>query len=186
MKKIILYTIIAAALFTSCTTTVPVTSKIAFDSAVAGVQEDLSTKGYTPSGVQNSTQNNVYVSGVSYSRYNGYGTAMSNDYRHTDTYTFTNDSTGNTMNYSVQYGYKKTSDDRLYYVTDVRVVGCETSNPKEYTDVCGPNSKIVSLNDLQKDTKVEVYDAVGTTSLIIILSSLSAIVTYVALMSGTH
>ena len=147
-------------LFCGCYSTHNVTSYSDHYSEILKTRSALSDMGYELSGEDTRTDNNVYVSAVSYSTQTGYGSAMNNKYVTTDRYTFTNKD-GNTMSYCVSYELYR-SYDSILYVTNVSVPQCETSNPKDYTKLCGYSSPIRDVTQLPQNTPVKIYDSVGT------------------------
>ena len=105
---------------------------------------------------------------------------MENNFVTQDTYRFS-DADGNTMNYSVSYSAKQTSDG-IPYVENLELCGCETSNPKDYERLCGNNSVVKQINDVPKDQKVEKLNVMNTTLAITgITLGLSLIISLIAL-----
>lgn len=146
--------------FTSCMDTYYVTKKSTFDKAIRSVQSQMAVQGFSSTGSNSNTRNETVVTGVSYSKYTGYGSAMANNYITQDTYRFA-DSLGNTMNYSVSYQAKQTKEG-IPYVENVELCGCETSNPKDYERLCGNGSYIKSINNVPKDLTIEEMNVVNT------------------------
>lgn len=146
---------------TSCMDTYYVTKKTTFDSAIQTVQTDMAQKGFNYTGTLSNTRNETVVTGTSYSKYTGYGTAMANNYITQDTYRFS-DSLGNTMNYTISYQVEETKKG-VQYVDNVAVCGCETSTPSDYVKLCGKEAKLYQLNDLPKDQKIEEVNTLKTT-----------------------
>ena len=147
--------IICCVSFSSCYTTHSVISKTSLDETIDNVDIELRSRGYYLIGTSTDTKNEVTVTGQSYSKYSGYGTRMDNNYITSDTYRFA-DTLGNSMNYTVSYQLKKS--DGFYFVTNLQVKGCETSNPKEYRNLCGSKSPIKLITNLSPDESVEVFD----------------------------
>ena len=147
--------------FTSCMDTYYVTKKSTFDTAIQSVQSQMATHGFSSTGSNTNTRNEAVVTGVSYSKYSGYGSAMANNFITQDTYRFA-DSLGNTMNYSVSYQAKQTNEG-IPYVENIELCGCETSNPKDYDRLCGNDSFVKSINNVPKDQKVEEMNVINTT-----------------------
>ena len=121
----------------------------------------------------------VTVTGQSYSKYSGYGTLMGNNYITSDTYRFA-DTLGNSMDYTVSYQLK--NSDGFYYVTDLQVKGCETSNVREYGNLCGPTSPTKTITNLSPDTSVSLFDANKTYILIGVLALIGCIPVYAIIM----
>lgn len=165
--------ILALLCLSSCTTTYHVTSKASLDKALDNIAIELSNKGYYPAGTSTDTKNEVTVTGQSYSKYSGYGTLMGNNYITSDTYRFA-DTNGNSMNYTVSYQLK--NNNGFLYVTDLQIKGCETSNVKEYTNLCGSASPTKIIDSLPKDSSVNLYDNDKTYVLVGVVGVLALIV----------
>lgn len=126
----------AVAIFaTSCTTTIPVVSKSALESTVIEVGNQLFDNGYTMTGISEETKNEVSVTGTSYSKYTGYGSAMANNYWQYNKYMYS-DSLDNDVSFSIKYQLKKDDNGKLY-VQDLEMINCEAS--KDYNAICGGN-----------------------------------------------
>ena len=165
--------IICCFIFSSCYTTHSVISKTSLDRTIDSVTIELRNKSYYPTGTSTDTKNEVTVTGQSYSKYSGYGTRLDNNYTTSDTYRFA-DTLGNTMNYTVSYQLK--NKDGFFYVTDLQVKGCETSNPKEYEKLCGKDSPIKwKITNLSPDESVEVFDYLKTLAIASIIGSIGSI-----------
>lgn len=160
-KMLFFFLLLSVFVITSCTDTFYMTKKTTFDNAIRTVQAQMSEQGYFLNGTSSNTRNETVVTGVSYSRYTGYGTAMDNNFITQDNYQFT-DTLGNTMSFSVSYMAKQT-DDGIPYVEDLELCGCETSNPKYYETLCGNESIVKQINDVPKDQKVEKVNVMNTT-----------------------
>lgn len=164
---------------TSCTTTYSVMSKASLDKALDNVAIELRSRGYYPAGTSTDTKNEVTVTGQSYSKYTGYGTRMDNNYITSDTYRFA-DTIGNTMNYTVSYQLRNNGS--FVYVTDLQVKGCETSNVKEYANLCGSSTPIRIIENLPPDSSIELYDENKTYVLLGVLALLACIPIYAMLL----
>ncbi len=149
----------------SCMDTYYVTKKSTFDDGVESVRSQMADRGFNSTGKKTNTRNETVVSGVSYSQYTGYGTAMANNFITEDTHSFA-DSLGNTMNYSVSYQAKQTQEG-IQYVENLELCGCEASNPKEYEKLCGDDSPVKQINELPKDQKIEKMNVVNTSLAIV-------------------
>ena len=166
--------------FTSCMDTFYATKQSTFEKALTSVQTQMNNDGYEVVGSNSETKNNVYVSATSYSRYTGYGSKMENNFVTQDTYRFA-DEEGNTMNYSVSYSAKQTSDG-VPYIQDIEVCGCETSNPKDYERLCGHESLVKQINNLPKDQELKQVNVANTTLAITgITIGLTLLITLIAL-----
>lgn len=161
MRKLWLFFSLAVVLgMTSCMDTFYVTQRTTFDAAIKSVQSQMANRGYYLNGSSTNTRNEAVVTDVSYSRYSGYGTAMANVFITQDTYRFA-DSLGNTINYSVSYQAKQTKEG-TQFVENVELCGCETSDPKEYEQLCVQEVKLKQLNDLPKDQKIRIPNVTNT------------------------
>lgn len=162
MRKLhLLFLLVVMFSMTSCMDTYYVTKKTTFDNAINSVQSQMANQGFNSTGSNTNTRNETVVTGTSYSRYTGYGTAMANNFITQDTYRFA-DTLGNTMNYSVTYSAKQTTDG-IPYVENLELCGCETSNPKDYERLCGNESVVKQINAVPKDQKVEKLNVMKTT-----------------------
>lgn len=158
-------------LMTSCTTTKQTISADSYLREIETVNESLESMGYSLYGTSSDQKNEVYVSAISYNSQTGYGSAMNNDYYWYDTYRFA-DSANNTASYQVKYKYGKDDRDKLY-VTNVSVVGCDCSNKKDYSTICGEYGAINNLNHLKSD-QISVFNDSGATAVLVTCSILAA------------
>ena len=120
---------------------------------------ELQKMGYYPAGNNTDTKNEVTVTAHTYSDKTGYSNRMDNYYITNDTYHFA-DTLGNTMDYSISYQLNHKGD--FYFVRDLQVNGCKTSNVKDYNRLCGSNSPTKTINTLPLDSQVELYDETKT------------------------
>lgn len=136
MKKTTLCLMFALlALLTSCRTSEKVRSTTSYKKAVAEAQRELATDGYLL-----------------------YDTKQSSDIdgtRH-DIYKL-KDTLGNTMEYNVTYNVK--NDDDIYYVENVQVGGCVTTDGKNYEKLCGIESPVNKIEKLEYDKKISHVSA---------------------------
>lgn len=123
------------------------------------IQDDLGNLGYTLSGQKSEQKNEVSVSGVSYSRYWGYGSAMKNNYWTYSEYSFM-DTLNNDVTYTLKY--QEVED----YVDAVELIGC--SARKNYNEICGSGgvvrTRIEEMNS-HPDATLTEYNA-GTTAVV--------------------
>lgn len=169
MKKLSLLLIITLTL-TSCTSTINVTSFGQYNRNIETVKSDLVGKGYTLSGHNQESSSNTVVTGVSYSTYTGYGTAMDNDHYTYDTYTFSN-ANGDFAEISLKYRGRYSSYSDMNYMQTVELLGCKTSKSSDYNKICGYDSAVKPyLSNMYKDANVEVYDENKTYLLILLLT----------------
>ena len=174
MRKYYLLFLFVLFGMTSCMDTYYVTSKATFDNAIRTVQTQMEERGFNLNGTNTITRNEPVVTGVSSSE-SGFGTAWANNYFTQDTYRFS-DSLGNTMNYSVIYKAYQT-DEGDSYVVYPEVCGCETSNPKDYDNMCGEESVVKQINNLPKDQTVNKVNLVNTSLAVTgVLAGLSLVI----------
>lgn len=169
MKKLSLLLIISLTI-ASCTSTMNVTSFEQYNRNIESVKSDLASKGYTLSGQNQESSSNTVVTGVSYSTYTGYGTAMDNDHYTYDTYTFSN-TNGDFAEISLKYRGRYSSYSDMNYMQTVELLGCKTSKSSDYNKICGYDSAVKPyLSNMYKDANVEVYDENKTYLLILLLT----------------
>lgn len=165
MKRILSNTVayvLGMLLLASCTTSRPTISEKTFYRELDAVNQSIDSLGYRLSGSYSDVINEVYVSDTYFSSETGYSAEMKNDYNWYDTYRFT-DSVGNTVSYQIKYKGKGAQDARgVYYVSDVRLVGCDCSNTKDYKSVCGPGGATNRLNLIQNDQVSTFKNVAGT------------------------
>lgn len=157
-KKLLLGAMVFAlgmTFLSSCTTTRQTISTKNYLYTVGSVNYAIESLGYNLSGTSSDQKNEVYVAAISYSTETGYGSAMNNDYYWYDTYRFT-DSVNNTASYQVKYKYSK-DDKGGYYVSNVSLAGCDCSNPKDYSKICGYDGVAKQLNYIEND-QVSTFD----------------------------
>ena len=146
----------------SCTISRPTISEKSFYRELDNVNQSIELLGYSLSGSYSDLINDVYVSDTYFSSETGYSTEMKNDYYWYDTYRFT-DSIGNNVSYQIKYKGKSAQDSRgVYYVSDVRLVGCDCSNTKDYKAVCGPGGATNRLNLIENDQVSTFRNDAGT------------------------
>lgn len=163
MKKIntVLFLFVMAVFFTSCSTTLPVVTQTALDRTLSEINSDLSDYGYEMSGASNESKNEVSVSGVSYSRWTGYGSAMKNNYWQYDEYTYV-DSLNNNVSFTIKYQRNKDVDGRPY-LQSLEMTNCYSN--KNYNTMCGKDGivrgKIENLAN-NPDASIEVENKEAT------------------------
>lgn len=155
----------------SCTTTKMAISTNRINATNNEIEKKLNESGWEASGSQQNNTNEIFVSGVSYSQYSGYGSALSNNYMQNITYLFT-DTNNNTMEYTLQYKLEVDRNNTMY--TDhVSITNCKAS--RNYNEICGVNGLVpLQINALNNNPtqEVVVYDrnksiTLGTTISII-------------------
>lgn len=168
-------------MFSSCTTTHTVTSKITFENAKNIIETNLNQNGYNLNGESHDEKNELVSTGVSYSKYSGYGSAISNDYYQFDTYKFC-DTAGNTMDYTVKYKVG-IADEGYNYVDYIQVVGCNTSKSSDYDKLCNGNySPSRTFSNLPKDSHKTTTDANATYTAITVITILALIASCIPLL----
>lgn len=155
--------LLSGIILSSCSVSYQVVSKKDFDDAVLGVKNELEKQGYFQSGSSTDSKNLLQVEATSFSKSAGYGSKLTNDYVIIDSYRFMKDD-GNTLNYSVSY--KPNVRNGVAFVSDVSIVGCETSLAKNYETLCGENSSVKKLESIPRNTQLKVTDALGTSLVI--------------------
>ena len=171
---ILMYVCVLALMLSGCTETVYVTSANQFVRSLNEIDSTLAEKGFVKTGEDNSNKNNLYVAGVSYSVYTGYGTALGNDYVYSYGSRYT-DEKGNTINYTLDYRMDKVFDDNeSIYVYGVSVKGCSVSNPKDYTPICTQTVE-PKVSSLPQDMPVSIYNSERTWGLVSILTVISIV-----------
>ncbi len=133
--------VVATVLMSSCYTAISAITYADLNKGINNVGSQLSEIGYYQSGHSYNTDNDIYVSG-----YSGTQAVLDNDFVTKNRYTFTNRE-GNTLSFDVSYklGVGKIDDSNIYYITDLTVPRCETSNSQDYNQLCGNNSPIYSI-----------------------------------------
>ncbi len=160
----------------SCTVPYQVVSKKTFDEAVLDVNNELAGQGYYQSGVYTDSKNLLQVEATSFSKTAGYGTKLTNDYVIIDSYCFMKDD-GNTLNYSISY--KPSVRGGIVCISDVSIVGCETSLAKNFNTLCGEKSSVKKLESIPKNTQIKVPDHLGTA---VLVTAVGAFISFFAYM----
>ena len=160
MKKyLIIYLAFCAFLMTGCYSTVNVTSKERFDNTISSTTEKLNQMGYRKTGASTGKNTDITRSeGFVYMPNVGvlpYSNAKKNETT-IDNYSFVN-SNGEMLNYSVAYELKK-SHDSIMYVENVNILGCHTNSPDNFELLCGDNSPIMQISQMENVDNVSVYN----------------------------
>lgn len=125
MKKIL--SILALVfLLSGCKTTYLVISKESLDREVNNVDLELESRGYIHSSSRQEGDEYIF---------------------------FYSDSLGRTIEYTLFYKLDIEEHEGLYYVTDLEVRECNSSNPVE----CAKNSQIRNIEELTADSSIQVY-----------------------------
>lgn len=146
-------------MLTSCYTTTNVISKQTFDNAIKETENSINQMGFYKNSESTATNSNVtstsgiiYMPNVGYIPYHD----EKKDETTIDNYSYT-DTLGNTVNYSIAYKLKESSDNILY-IENPNIVSRTTSNPNQYDKFFGPDSPIEKLKDIPKSDSVSLYD----------------------------
>ena len=141
---------IAASFLTGCVAPKQVTSLPAYNSAVNTVVAGIEGEGYMFVGNNHDTRNERRHQVARMEGDNTNSDWIPNDIVNIDTYSFA-DGEGNTMSFTVQYRGGIDHMNSTFYYTDVKIVGCSTSNSKDYERLCGDRSPIRMLDTICKD-----------------------------------
>lgn len=154
MMKTALITLAAVILFVSCTGTKQVTSAPTFNNTVDEVVAAIEDQGYTFTAKKHDHRNERRHPVSHIEGDNTYSDWMPNDLINIDTYCFV-DSTGNTMQFEVQYRLGVNHQSGEVYYNEVQTVGCATSNPEHFESLCGDRSPVRLLDTIRKDMTVK-------------------------------
>lgn len=153
MRKTVI-AIVAGFLLSGCVGPMFVTSVPAYDGTVDSVVAGIESKGYRYIGKKHDTRNERRQEVAHMDGDNSYSDWIPNEIVNLDTYSFA-DSVGNTMSLSVQYRGGVDHTNGTFYYFDVKVVGCSTSNTKDYEPLCGVQSPVWLLDNIKKDLTVK-------------------------------
>lgn len=159
--KIICLLAISATL-ASCTTTRYGMARATLDNAIEDIKEEYSGKGFYLTSELTGQAISTQVSNTRDARNSIYSADNAN--AKADVYSF-QDTAGNTLKFTI--AYNEALQDKTMYLLDVSTIGCETSNPKDYTTLCGKNSPVGKIKQIPQDKEVVVGDAAGTEKLAI-------------------
>ncbi len=152
MKKMMLASVAAIA-FTACVGPMQVTSIPAYNSTIDKVVAGIEKGGYNYVGMNHDTRNERRHEVAHMEGDNTYSDWIPNDQLNLDTYRFV-DTAGNTMQFEVQYRGGVDHTNGTFYYTDAQVVGCSTSNSKDFERLCGDRSPIRMLDTIPTDMTV--------------------------------
>lgn len=153
MKKILMAGVMALIL-TACVGPMHVTSVPAYNNTINMVVAGIESEGYKLVGNNHDTRNERRHEVAHMEGDNTYSDWIPNDMVNIDTYSFAN-TAGNTMSFIVQYKGGMDHTNGTFYYTDVKVVGCSTSNKQDNERLCGEHSPVWSLDTIQKDMTVK-------------------------------
>ena len=159
MRKMLLL-IGVSVLFSSCMSTIDVTSRNAYNNAIEQAKGELAEMGYVMVGIDSENRTSVEVGETVKYAYQGatagYSQRMDNVKYVYETYYFKDDN-GNELSFKTVL---KPQDEILLKVS---MEGCKTSNPKEYAKLCGYGSPIKKhVSNLKPDTTMKVPDMANT------------------------
>ncbi len=153
MKKLLMASVVAIAL-TACVGPMHVTSVPAYNNTINMVVAGIEGEGYKLVGNNHDTRNERRHEVAHMEGDNTYSGWIPNDMVNIDTYSFA-DAEGNTMNFTVQYKGGIDHTGGTFYYTDVKVVGCSTSNKQDNERLCGEHSPVWTLDTIQQDMTVK-------------------------------
>ena len=153
MKKILMAGVMALVL-TACVGPMYVTSITVYNSTIDKVVAGIENEGYKYVGMNHDTRNERRHEVAHMEGDNTYSAWIPNDIVNLNTYSFA-DGKGNTMNFTVQYKGGVDHTNSTFYINEVKVVGCSTSNKKDYERLCGEQSPVWTLDTIQKDKTVK-------------------------------
>ena len=162
-KTAIICLAFSSLLLTGCYSTINVTSKARLDNAIVSAERSLKQMGYKKTGI--TTGNNTEITrseGFIYMQNVGVIPYSEEEKNVTtiDNYSYADDN-GNTLSYSIAYE-SKVSHEKIWYVENVRLVGCSTNNPDNYEQLCTDKSPILQIVETGKPDKVTIYNETGT------------------------
>lgn len=142
-----------ALALTGCAGPMYVTSITVYNSTIDKVVAGIESEGYNYVGMNHDTRNERRHEVAHMEGDNTYSAWIPNDIVNVDTYNFA-DSAGNTMQCQVQFKGGLDHTNSTFYINEVSVVGCSTSNKKDYERLCGEQSPVWTLDTIQKDMTV--------------------------------
>ena len=153
MKKILMAGVVVLA-FTACVGPMYVTSVPTYNSSVDKIVADIKESGYNYVGMNHDTRNERRHEVAHMEGDYTYSAWIPNDKVNINTYRFV-DNAGNTMQFQVQFKGGLDHTNSTFYINEVSVVGCSTSNKKDYERLCGEQSPVWTLDTIQKDKTVK-------------------------------
>lgn len=153
MKKILMVGVMALVL-TACVGPMHVTSITVYNSTIDKVVAGIENEGYNYVGMNHDTRNERRHEIAHMEGDNTYSAWIPNDKVNINTYRFV-DNAGNTMQFQVQFKGGLDHTNSTFYINEVKVVGCSTSNKKDYERLCGEQSPVWTLDTIQKDKTVK-------------------------------
>lgn len=143
-----------ALALTGCVGPMYVTSITVYNSTIDKVVAGIESEGYKYVGMNHDTRNERRHEVAHMEGDNTYSAWIPNDKVNINTYRFV-DNAGNTMQFQVQFKGGLDHTNSTFYINEVSVVGCSTSNKKDYERLCGEQSPVWTLDTIQKDMTVK-------------------------------
>ena len=153
MKKTLIISAATLAL-TACIGPMHVTSVPAYNSSLETVVAGIEREGYGFVGMNHDSRNERRHEVAHMEGDYTYSAWIPNDKVNLNTYNFA-DGEDNTMSFTLQYRGGVDHTNGTFYYTDVQVVGCSTSNKKDYERLCGEHSPVWTLDTIKKDMTVK-------------------------------
>jgi hypothetical protein len=153
MRKTFIAIIVSFAL-TGCVGPTYVTSIIVYNSTIDKVVAGIESEGYNYVGMNHDTRNERRHEVAHMEGDNTYSDWIPNDKVNINTYRFV-DNVGNTMQFQVQFKGGLDHTNSTFYINEVSVVGCSTSNKKDSERLCGEQSPVWTLDTIKKDMTVK-------------------------------
>ena len=152
MRKLLMIGAAVLAL-SACVGPKGVTSVSAYNSTIDAVVAGIESEGYSFVRKNHDLRNERRHQVAHMEGDNTYSHWIPNDLLNLDTYSFI-DSTGNTMQFEVQFRAEVDHQNGTVYYTEVQTVGCSTSNREHYERLCGDRSPIRMLDTICKDMTI--------------------------------
>lgn len=152
MKKTLI-AIPAIFLLAGCVGPMYVTSLPAYNNTINMVVAGIESEGYNYVGMNHDTRNERRHEIAHMEGDNTYSEWIPNEKVNINTYRFA-DNAGNTMQFQVQFKGGLDHTNSTFYINELSVVGCSTSNKKDYERLCGEQSPVWMLDTIQKDMTV--------------------------------
>ncbi len=153
MKKILMAGVMALV-FTACVGPMHVTSVPAYNNTINKIVAGIEESGYNYVGMNHDTRNERRHEVAHMEGDYTYSAWIPNDKVNINTYRFV-DNAGNTMQFQVQFKGGLDHTNSTFYINEVSVVGCSTSNNKDYERLCGERSPVWKLDTIQKDMTIK-------------------------------
>lgn len=150
----LLISVVALFILTGCAGPIYVTSEPAYNNAIDKVISVIEKEGYSYVDMKHDRRNELRHEVAHMEGDNYYSDWIPNEIVNINTYSFA-DTNGNTMSFSVQFKAGVNRQNSALYFTHLEVVGCSTSNSKDYERLCGSHAPVWALDSIQKDMTVK-------------------------------